>query len=217
MKLLEEFFEFRTYRNSLFVVAMDKDRLSSLFASIRRYLAILDVQSDKSLAEITTKESREGLKKKLKEARREITSNILTAYRHLAFLDVDGLKWKDMGIIVPEATVKISERVKRYLKDQEKVLSRITPKYIVEKVLGTEGEKTLQEIHELFLKTPGLPILESEHVLINAVKEGVKSGILGIKKAQEVYYRRDVELRSDSIVLRGEIAEKNLGREENGS
>ncbi len=42
------------------------------------------------------------------------------------------------------------------------------------------------------------------------MKEGVKIGVLGIKKAQEVYYRRDVELRSDSIVLRGEIAEKIL-------
>ncbi len=73
-----------------------------------------------------------------------------------------------------------------------------------------EKEKAINEIYELFLKTPGLPIPESEHVLINAVKEGVKNGIVGLKKGERIYYKQDVEPTMDSIVLRREVAEEIL-------
>ncbi|MFN3384771.1 MAG: ATP-binding protein [Archaeoglobaceae archaeon] len=207
-KLVKEFFDFRVYRNSLVVIAMQKDQSDALFASIKRFLALSDIQSSKSLMETITKEAREELKKKLEEVKREIPNRILNAYRHLALLEGDGLKWRDLGIVATGTIASISERVKQYLKDQEKILSRLTPKYIVEKTLGSEGERTLQEIYELFLKTPGMPILENERVLISAVKEGVKNGLLGLRKDEKIYYRQDVEPTSDSIVLRGEIAER---------
>ncbi|GFP24474.1 hypothetical protein HKBW3S09_01941, partial [Candidatus Hakubella thermalkaliphila] len=103
----------------------------------------------------------------------------------------------------------ISERVKQYLKDQEKLLSRLTPKYLLDKTFGKdENEKSLREIYELHLKTPGMPLPESEEVLLDAVIEGARTGILGVRENTEVYYRQEVTPTIDSIVLRGEVASR---------
>lgn len=89
------------------------------------------------------------------------------------------------------------------------MLTRLTPKYLLDKTMGKdEQEKSLREIYELSLKTPGMPIPESEIVYIDAVAEGVKTGILGIRKTSEVYYKEESSPDIDSVVLRSELAKK---------
>lgn len=213
-KLTAEFFEkagigFRVYKNILFILAMDNTQYVTLSKSLKRLLALSNIQSDKGLLGTLTKESQDELKKKLKEAEKEIPFKILTAYRHLALLEESGLDWKDLGIPTVGTSTAISERVKQYLKDQERILSRLTPKYIIDKTFaGDESEKALRDIYELSLKTPGMPIAESEKVLYEAVKDGVKSGVIGIREGSQVYCMEDVSPTMDSGILRGEIARK---------
>lgn len=215
--LTTEFFEkagigFRVYKNTLVILAVDNAQYIALSKSLKRFLALSDIQSDKSLFETLTKEAQDELKKKLKEAEKEIPFSILTTYRHLALLEERGLGWKDLGTPTVGTSVAISERVKQYLKDQEKILSRITPKYILDKTFATtENEKTLRDIYELSLKTPGLPIFEDEKVLYDAVKEGAKSGFLGVREGPEFYFREEVIPTLDSVIVRGEIAKKMMG------
>ncbi|MCX8117754.1 MAG: ATPase, partial [Desulfobacterota bacterium] len=103
----------------------------------------------------------------------------------------------------------ISGRVLQYLKDQEKILPKITAKYILEKAFGKgEHEKSLQEIYDLHLKTPGMPLLESEKVIYEAISEGVKSGFLGVKEDTTIYYSEPLTPKMESIVIRGELAKK---------
>jgi len=200
---------FRVYKNTLFILAMDDAQYSTLYKSLKRLLAISEVQNDRGLLESLTKESQNELKKKLNDAEKEIPFRILNAYRHLALLEEKGWAWKDLGIPIVGTSVTISERVKQHLKDQERILSRLTPKYIVERTLAKdENEKGARDIYELFLKTPGMPILEDETVLLNAIREGVKNGFLGIREGQKVYYNEDVSPTMDSIVLRSEVAKE---------
>ena len=155
------------------------------------------------------KESQNELKKKLNDAEKEIPNGILNTYRHLALLEEQGWVWKDLGIPIVGMSATISERVKQYLKEQERILSRLTPRYIIDRTFARdEDEKGARDIYDLFLKTPGMPILENEKVLLDAIKEGVRSGFLGIREGQKVYYSEDVDPTMDSIVLRGEVAKE---------
>jgi len=213
-KLVSELFEkagtgFRVYKNTLFILAMDDAQYLTLSKSLKRFLAILEVQNDKGIFETLTKESQEELRKKTKDAEKEIPFRILTAYRHLALLEEKGVVWQDLGIPTVGVSVTISERVKQYLKDKERILSRLTPKYIIDRAFARdEDEKSVNEIYELPFKTPGIPIWETENVLIDAIKNGVKSGFLGIREGSGVYYNQDVTPTIDSVVLRGEIAKE---------
>jgi len=222
-KLATEFFEragtcFRVYKNTLFILTMEEEQYFTLSKSLKRFLALTEIQNDKGLLETLTKESQDELRKKLKDAEKEIPFKILTAYRHLALLDEGGLNWKDLGIPTVGTSTSISERVKQYLKDQEKILSRLTPKYIIDKTFAKdENEKALRDIYELSLKTPGMSVLENENVLFETVKEGVKIGFIGVREGSEVYYKEQVVFPTlDSVILRGDYARKIKEGEEKG-
>jgi hypothetical protein len=53
-----------------------------------------------------------------------------------------------------------------------------------------------------------MALLESESVLLDAVAEGVKAGILGVKEDSNLYYGQNVTPQIDWIALRGEFAKK---------
>lgn len=213
-KFATELFEkagtgFRVYKNTLFVLAMEYAQYKTLAKSLKQFLAITEIQNDREVFKTLTKESQDELKNKLKDLEKELPFKIHTAYRYLTLLEKNGIVWKDLGIPTVGTWHKISEPVMKYLKDQEKILSKITPKYILEKAFAKEeNEKGLREVYELFLKTPGMPLLENEKVLYEAIKDGVRNGIIGVKEGTEVYYKQDVSSIMDAIILRGEIAEK---------
>jgi len=74
---------------------------------------------------------------------------------------------------------------------------------------NTETEKGLVEIFEIFLKTPSLPLLENINVLKEAVINGAKTGILGIKIENKIYFKQTVEhIPEETIILKPEIAEQ---------
>jgi len=212
--IVNEFYEkagvgFRVYKNTLFILTLDNNQLVSVSKSLRRYLALTEIQKDKSLQDTLTKQSQEDIKKRFKETEKEIPFKILTAYRFLTFLGKDGIEWKDMGIPTIGSEQTISERVKQYLKDQEKLLAKVSPKYIVDRTFGKEeNEKSLKEIFELHLKTPGMSLLETDKVLMEAVTEGVKAGALGVRENREVYFKENIAPNLDSVILRGEAAKK---------
>ncbi len=213
-KFANEFFEragmgFRVYKNTIFCILIDNNQFVSLSKSLRRYMALMEIQGDKGLLERLTRQSQEEIKKKFKETEKEIPFRILTAYRYLGIMDKDGIAWKDMGIPTIGTEQTISERVRQFLKDQEKLLLKISPKYILDRTFSKEEtEKSLKEIYELHLKTPGMPLLESENVLIEVVREGVKAGFLGVREDNEVYFKEDVTVNLDSMVLKGEKAKR---------
>jgi len=218
-KLSAELFEkagigFRVHKNTLFILLIDDNQYVSLNKSLKHLLALAEIQDDKSLFETLARESKDELKRKFQETQKEIPYKILTAYRHLA-MSGNGLECEDLGIPTVGANLTISERVRKYLKEQERLLDNISPKYILDKTFNKdENEKPLQEIYDLFLKTPGMPLLENENVLYEAVVNGVKNGIIGIQKDSEIYYAEQISNPAmDSVILRKGIAEQRKKEE----
>jgi len=167
------------------------------------------------LLEKLTRESQNELKEKLKDAERNISFEILTAYRHLAIIKQQGITWYDLGIPTVGMADTLSERIRKYLQDQEKILSKVSVKYILENTFAAEEEeKVISDIYDIFLKTPGMALLENQNVLLAALSEGVKTGTIGIKVDDTIYYRQPVNVTFDAAVMRAEKAMKLKEKEQ---
>ncbi|MHA1605800.1 MAG: hypothetical protein ACTSWF_14270 [Candidatus Freyarchaeota archaeon] len=159
-----------------------------------------------------TEEDRERVSQKLKDADTSVSVKLLTLYRHLAKASRDGIQTLDLGIPTVGEKLSLTKRAREYLKDQEILLDKISPKVLIQKTFSEEDEaKTVAEIWESFLKYPELPFLTNEQTLRNAITEGVKNGIFGLKTDEKVHYAEIIfstEITEESLVLRKEKSTK---------
>ncbi|MDI6868426.1 MAG: DUF499 domain-containing protein [Coprothermobacterota bacterium] len=212
---------YRVYRNALFLLAFAPEGLNQLEKQIRRSLALSDLLEREKRT--LTQEVQEELKKRLTQVGRELPSLILNAYRKVAWFDPgnsktsQGIKWLDIGQPSPDEK-DLGERVFKALKDS-RILTQMTPRLVLEKTFAPgEEEKTLQEIFDIFFKTPGLPVPQKEEVLFSAVRRGAESRILGVRASGKVFFGSspDVELTLEDVVLTPEKATKEIEKELQG-
>ncbi|BAF59044.1 predicted ATPase [Pelotomaculum thermopropionicum SI] len=196
---------FRIYRNVVFALAVDQDAYAGLKGKLRRHLALKDIAKDASL--VLAPASREELQTKLKQAEKDIPFQVINAYRHVGWSGNGGVAWRDMGL-PPAGEGSLTGRVFRCLKDEKPILSSITPKLILEKGMGQdEEEKSIREIYDIFLKTPGFPCLESEDVLLKAAREGAEKGVFGVRTGDRLFFREPLlDPDPESLVVRPEKA-----------
>lgn len=199
---------FRIYRNTVFAAAMDAGSYAALERQLRRFLALQEISGDTTIS--LTAGDREELQTKLTQSRKDLPSAIVSAYRHVGWRGNGDVVWRDMGIMTTGENPSVCIRVWRYLKDEERILSSLTPKVILDRAFGKEEtEKTLNEIFDVFLKTPGLPCLESEKVLLDAASQGAKAGLLGVRLGYALYFgKTPPELSLDALIVRPEKAEE---------
>ena len=188
---------------------------SNLYKTIKNYLALEEIEKDKNLTKTLIQETLKDLKTKIKTLHNDIPFKILSCYRHLAGYEQQKIKWYDLGIPTIGGNQNLCSRSMEHLKDNEKILSQITPKYILEKTFSeTDNVKEFQEIYETFMKTPGLPFLENHEVLTNSVKQGVLNGLFGLKIYDQLYYKEPIGIIPPyAEIIRKEIAEKEKGKD----
>jgi hypothetical protein len=196
---------FRIYRNIIFALAVDQDAYAGLKGKLRRCLALRDIAKDTALS--LAPASREELQNKLKQVEKDIPFQVINAYRHVGWGGNGGVVWRDMGL-PSTGEGSLTGRVFRYLKDEKPILPAITPKLDLERGIGQdEEEKSIREIYELFLKTPGFPCLESEEVLFKAANEGTKKGIFGVCTEDRLFFQEPLlNPELESLVVRPEKA-----------
>jgi exonuclease VII small subunit len=203
---------FRTYKNTLLFLMIDSNEYEGIRKSVRRYLALNLINEDRELAKTLSEENKKFLENKIKELEISIPFKTLSAYRYLAKGSKEGINYLDMGIPTLGERQPITSRVKEYLKDQEKLLDKISPKSLLDLAFGKEEEKkSIKELWEAFLKYPELPLLASEDVLKNAIVEGVKHKNLGALIGECTYIGEDISKSSisdDAVVMRRDLAEK---------
>lgn len=210
---------FRVYRNIVFALAVDQDAYTGLKGKLRRYLALKDIAKDTSLS--LAPASREDLQAKLKQAEKDIPFQVINAYRHVGWGGNGGVVWRDMGL-PSTGESSLTGRVFRYLKDEKPILSSITPKLVLEKGIGQdEEEKSIREIYDIFLKTPGYPCLENEEVLLKAAREGAEKGVFGVRTEDRLFFREPfLNPEPEFLVVRPEKAagekKSSSGRPEDG-
>ena len=202
---------FRTYRNTLVVLAPDAAEAAALRERVKRSLALRAIQDDTVLVRQLSEESRRTLESKLKDAEGGLPFQVLAAYRHLAKAGAGGVEWLDLGLPTVGEKGPLARRVREYLKSQELLVDKLAPHRLLEKALRPdEHEKPLAEIVEAFLRYPHLPVLESETVVTRAVTEGVTKGLFGVRIGERVYFGEpvpDAALGYGAVLLRKEVAE----------
>lgn len=203
---------YRTYKNTLMFLIFDPNEYNGLKENIRRFLALKTINSDKEILKMLTEADRKRASQRLEDTDSAVWLKVISSYRYLAKGSKDGVKIFDLGILTIGEKPSLTARVKYYLKDQEVLLDKLSPKVVIEKTFSKHDErKNVVEIWEAFLKFPELPMLEGENVLKNTLAKGVEDGIFGILMNDKVWYQETIpalELTEDVFVLRKEIAQK---------
>ena len=202
---------FRTYRNALFVLMPDARQINKLLARVKRLLTLEHLVQDKSFSTLLRKEDISELKTRLSEVKKNIQDEIINTYTRLALMKTGGgILTLTLPMHLSGQTTSLTGRIKEFLIENEKILQEISPKYLLDKAFAPdENEKTLNDIYEVFLKTPGLALPVSMDVVRNTVKNGVKIGSLGIKSDDQVIIDQpldEINIFSDTLILKPEVA-----------
>jgi hypothetical protein len=203
---------YRTYKNTLIFLVADRNEYNGLKEVVRNFLGLKMITSDKEILKTLTESDRDRAIQWFNERDSDAWFKVISAYRHLVRGSREGLKKFDLGIPAIGERPSLSMRVKHYLKDQEVLLDKLSPKVLLEMTFSEGDErKNLVEIWEAFLKYYELPLLENESVLKNTVVKGVEDGVVGILIGDKVYYNESIsppELSEDVILVRKEVAAK---------
>jgi hypothetical protein len=206
---------YRTYKNTLMFLVSDPNEYDGLKESVRRFLSLKAITSDKEVWKTLTEADKDRASQWLKDKDSDVWFKIISTYRYLIKGSKDRLKEFDLGIPTVGERPSLSMRVKHYLKDQEVLLDKLSPKVLIEKTFSEKDEhKNLLEIWEAFLKYCELPILESENVLKNTIIKGVQDGVFGLLIGDKVWYQESIsppEISDDVLILKKEIAAKMKG------
>jgi hypothetical protein len=202
---------FRTYRNTLIVLAPDASELSSLCQKVKRFLALRAIYDDKPLMRQLSEPNKKTLESRLKDVEGNMVSSLRSAYRHLAKLSEEGVKWFDLGLPTVGERGSLAQRIMDYLEGEELLLKQISPLNLLRKALREdEHEKPFPDLVDIFRRYPQLPMLGDPTVIKQAVRQGVHDGVFAIKSGDQVYYKDtlpDSLLDAGAILLRHEHAQ----------
>ena len=202
---------FRTYRNRLLVLLPDSGEMASLRQLVRRLLALRAIRGDKALVRRLSEEDAQSLAGELRDLEGGIPFRLRSAHRHLAKASDGGVEWLDLGLPIVGETGSLAKRVRDYLVGEERLLTRIAPRHLLNKALQeNEQQKPIGDIFEAFLKYPQLPMLEGEHVVRDALARGVAEGTFGVKVGERVHLNEAMPLSAleyGAVLVRKELAE----------
>ena len=179
---------FRTYQNTLLVLAPDGNEFAALRQKVKRFLALCAIRDDKALMRQLSEENKKTLESKMKDVDGAIPFGLLSAYRHLAKPGESGVEWHDLGLPTTGEKGSLAKRVREYLKSQDLLLEHISPHTLLKKAVGAEQEKSVADIAEAFLRYPQLPMVQSVAVIEQAIRQGVREGIFAVKIGEREYF-----------------------------
>ncbi|MCS7017218.1 MAG: DUF499 domain-containing protein [Gemmatales bacterium] len=197
---------FRTFRNTVFVLAADEREFAEARQRVKRYLAYRAIRNDQTLWQQLTQENQHSLENKLKDAEAAIVHPLISAYRHLAKASEQGIEWLDLGLPTIGAKTSLSQRVREHLQHMDLWLDKISPQHLLDRAMGTESEKSVDDIYDTFLRYPNLPVLQSKQVLYDAIVMGVQQGIFAVRIGERTIFKQTIsvdQLDSQTRVVRG--------------
>ena len=190
----------RVRKNMIIAVAADPQHVHALYQIIRRYLALKQELNEIDSSKFPS--DSEKLNKELSVLEETIPFKLLMTYRYVGLASREGMYWLEMELPKSSTPLSLTERIMAFLKEQQLVVDKLTPLYLLDRVFGEHStEKTVQEMWNLFLSTPSFPILENESVLVNSIILGVKQGLFELKGVPSSKELRPYELTMDTIVI----------------
>lgn len=197
---------YRVYQNTLLVLVADGNEVGTLRQQVRRQLALRAIQQDIRLMQQLSEENKARLNSQVRDFESDILFRLLSAYRHLAKSGEGGVQWRDMGLPITGERGSLAKRVMDFLKSDELLLERIAPHVLLGLTLPEgENERAVREVVKAFWCYPHLPMLQSETVVYNAIVQGVREGVFGVRVGDRGYFREEVPpslLQDDAVLVR---------------
>jgi predicted AAA+ superfamily ATPase len=211
-KFTQELFSntsFRIYKNTVFLVIVDAANYVTLEKHLKRYLALSAITEDQDLKKTLSLSSKTDLQDKLSQAKKDTVNGLIVAYRHLAWCGQNTIDYNDFSTATKVEGNSWLERIENHIKNQRHIISKIAPNVLLKGLSANETEKSLQDIYNNSLRTPGQkPLLENELVILEAVKIGVKEGKFGVRFNEKLYYEDNLhEVTLAAILVRPELAQ----------
>lgn len=204
--------EFRTYKNTIVFAIISENEYKSIRKLVVRLLSLRSINDDKRIMRTLSDENRLLLSEKLKEAESSVPFKLFSAYRHIAKGGEEAVQFYNLGIATVGEVLDISKRVKNYLKEQDLLLTQVSPTYVIEQTFAEDEEsKTFGEVKESFYKFTSLPTVVDEDVIKDSIYKGTANGTLGVKIADEVIFKEDIfgkELTDDALIVTKELAQR---------
>jgi hypothetical protein len=194
---------YRVYKNGLLLLAIDENTSIQMKQSIRRLLALELVQKNEMKKQSIAKSDQAELSRKTKEERSKLPFLLHSTYRYLAHMTSGGPRWIDLGIPTVGAQSSLTARVMEFMFDEELLLKQISPQVILRHTkLGDDGELKISSIYEMYLKTPGLPLLFNYETLYGGIRNGVSKKLFGLCTETGVLYGQMIfDINGDMDIL----------------
>lgn len=169
----------RRYRNAPVFLAPDRERAQALEEAARWYLAWGSILEDEEQLNLDSHGKKQA-QNNLRRAEETLEGRLRESYRWLLYPQQEGtgpLEWMAVGL--NSRGDGIVARVSRRLVSEEAIIPRWSPALLkreLDKYFWDGGEYVgLKRVREALFTYPYFPRLRDEGVLIDAVKEGVKS------------------------------------------
>jgi predicted AAA+ superfamily ATPase len=224
----------RIYKNMLIFLAPDKTRLNDLDQAIRNYLAWDSIWKEKETLNLDAFQSNQASTRR-EQAEETVQSRIKETYVWLLVplqLSAQGaVEWQESRLQGQDA---LAVRAVKRLKNDENLITQFSPTRLrleLDRYLWKDVDHiNLKKLWEYFATYLYLPRLKDSDVLIQAIQEGVqqinwgeyfayaegfdddKKRYMGLKACELT----SVVMDTQSLVVKPEIAEKQLRQEKEG-
>ncbi|MGC8753356.1 MAG: ATP-binding protein, partial [Fervidicoccaceae archaeon] len=203
----------RVYRNTLIFLCIDENGKEELHSYLRKLLALRSIEKDAKLK--LTEEQKKTIQNKIKELEEIKFQKLRNCYRRIYLPSKDGFKEKDMGISTNFEKLDLSKEVYDYLKSEGVILEKLAPLALVNKYLAGNTYVDISKLYDSLLSTPGEIMLASKDVLIECIKQGVKTGsfALGYLKGDKIeckYFKEEpvINLIENEIIVKPDLCEQ---------
>jgi hypothetical protein len=201
----------RTNRNMLVFLVPDATKLALLRGTIRRHLALEEIIRSPSFKEMDA-EDREQVREQAKEKKTDIESILRQMYQEVYRPDGSGLRRVSTMAPGPLQAKTFDEYVGQMLEKSGILVERIAPEYLQEELKMDTQEISLSQVNNIFTGVAGKPLLKDPgKVIAEAVREGVKQGIFGIRVGDQIFVEEEVP---EEVLKGGNVALVSPPREE---
>lgn len=183
----------RSNRNMLVFLVPDSTRVAAVRSAIRRWLALSEIARSPSFQEME-RDDRQQVQEQRKEKETEIRALLGQAYQEVYRPDDGGVK--RVPVTGPESVraETFDMYVRQVLEKAGILTERIAPEYLKDTLQVEEGrEVPVSQVDNLFTGVVGQPILrEPQKAIFEAVAEGVRRGVFGLRVGEQVYLHQEV-------------------------
>jgi len=169
---------FRTKKNLIYVLVPREDRISKIKDAARRFIAIKEIKNSvKSKPEIKTYSSK--IDELLKESESNLNASIELCYSLIYYPRGTEIKYLTVQDGY-EGAKNLPDKVYMALVKAKKIVEKLAPIYIVDKILESKTEITVNEIHSNFEESPSYLLPKNKEVLFDAISDGLENKLFGL-------------------------------------